>query len=637
MTAGTQPFGGGARTVQINFTGTGERRRAFDQVDESDLGWLYRRYEPPRGFAQAQSALDKYGVVLLEGQPGTGRRTAAKMLLRLYADAGHLFRIVSSEDSSDEFRSDEVADGDLLLLDLSQVDRDRYGGFRRSAANLRAKVGEVRSAKLVVILNPLLETQVERDESRQYTVSLGRPDWRIVLQRHLAAGEVVFRGRLPEPEGFQKHLAGASMDKLARFAEAVRGRAEWRTEPSDLRTLLQGALSAVFDQQGSVRTELGKCVNGAMRALAFAAAMLEGEHGNVVFQATEILLKIVAHPGNETPVLERDSLYSMLEEIHLEVDEHGSVYFKKFGYGRAVAGYFWGENPHLHESLREWVAQVYSHLEQRSQLVLAGRAAEQCLAADRPGHLLSLAEQWCADRRGAESAAVVLRAGLEHSRHGRTFRGNFYEWAKSPDLPKELAGVIADLCVSTVAPAYPEQALTRLRWLTQRRRDHVDAVAVEKLLGLLRSNLRIYRRLLWWLADDTRRGGGQAEDDLIRRVLHPDMQMVSDFRGRHYSADPVVQRCAGRLWRRTLRALSGPEWREYLQEWLAGCTKVENSKVPVLVRVVVGSVRDEPRTLAAVFVIARDWARNGTDRAECMRVAGVVRRCIDEAQGWHSR
>lgn len=624
--------------VQINFTGTGERRRAFDQVDESDLGWLYRRYEPPRGFAQAQSALDKYGVVFLEGPPGTGRRTAAKMLLRLYADAEHLFRIVSSEDSSDEFRSDEVADGDLLLLDLSQVDRDRYGGFRRSAANLRAKVGEVRSAKLVVILNPLLETQVERDESRQYTVSLGRPDWRIVLQRHLAASEVVFRGRLPEPEGFQKHLAGASMDKLARFAEAVRGLAEWRTGSLDLRTLLQGALSAVFDQQASVRTELGKCTNGAVRALAFAAAMLEGEHRNVVFEATDRLLTIVAHPGNETPVLERDSFYSMLEKIHLEVDEHGSVYFKKFGYGRAVAGYFWGGHPHLHKSLREWVSQTFSRLERPSQLVLAGRTAEQCLAADRPEHLTGLAEEWCTDRRGADSAvAVVLRAGLEHARHGRTFRGKFYEWAKSPDLPKELAGVIADLCVSTVAPAYPEQALTRLRWLTQRRRDHVDVVAVEKLLGLLRSNLRIYRRLLWWLVDDTRRAGGQAEDDLIRRVLHPDMQLASDFRGRHYSADPVVQRCAGRLWRRTLRALSGPEWREYLQEWLTGCVKMENSKVLELVRTMVGSVRDDSRTLATIFVVTRDWAISGTDRAECMRVAGVVRRCIDEAQGWRSR
>jgi hypothetical protein len=612
------------------------RRRVLSQVDDADLTWLYRRYEPPEGFGEAQDRLEQYDVVLLEGKAGSGRRAAAKMLLRLHLDAEHRFCTLPAELDGESIDVSNVERGDLLLLDLSAVEAAEYLPLRAALAGLRAHARQ-QDARLVVILNPQLETWAELDETQQYRVRIGKPDPERVVQRHLAAERVPVNSALPQVVGLRAELRKSSMTKLAWFAELTHllfGRAG---EDRDLAAALELALTALVDRSGEVKKDLEERKDGASRALLFTVAMLEGAHLNVVFESAGLLLSKVGHPEEEVPSLERQSFLARLRDIKAEVTDTRLVRFREIGYGEAVVSYFWDNHLDLIDAFRSWIDKLVRTpwLSRREKVALAERVAGQCLRTDNPNLLVRLSESLAAPKSEDHFPVIrnFLSAGLASAEHGRVFRRRIYDWAKDSKQPPSFATVLVDLCSVEMARSYPEEALTRLRHLSKRLPGELDEQALAALLRLACGDLRLFRRLLERLCPREVPYRRSADLKIFLRLVEPDRLLRLDNQGRPYLFDRTVRRSVVDGWSDVLSAEREPDWAVEVENYLARCSLLpEVQAVPVL-SLIVEAARGDGAKLAEIYVVARNWANAGPDRGVRMGLAVRFSQLIDETQG----
>lgn len=612
------------------------RRRALSQVDDTDLTWLYRRFEPPQRFGEAQDKLARHGVVLLEGEAGSGRRAAAKMLLRLHLDTEHRFCTLPAELNGGSIDVSNVERGDLLLLDLSAVEAAEYLVLRSALAGLRANARQ-RNARLVVILNPQLETWAERDETQQYRVRIGKPEPERVVQRHLAGEGVPVSSVLPQVAGLQTELRKSTMTKLAWFAELTHllfGRAG---EDRDLAAALKLALTALVDRSGEVKKDLDQRKDGTSRALLFTVAMLEGAHLNVVFESAGLLLSKVGHPEEEVPSLERQSFLDRLDSIKAEVTDARLVRFKEIGYGEAVVSYFWDNHLDLIDAFRSWIDELVrtSWLSRPEKVALAERVAGQCLRTDNPNLLVKLSES-LASPKSEDNFPVIrnfLSAGLASVEHGRVFRRRIYDWAKDSKQPPSFAAVLVDLCSVEMARSYPEEALTRLRHLSKRLPGELDEQALAALLRLACGDLRLFRRLLERLCPQELPSPRPADLKIFLKLVEPGRLLRLDNQGHPYLFDRTVRRSVVDGWSDVLSAEREPDWPVEVGNYLARCSVLpEVQAVPVL-SLIVEAAGGAGAKLAEIYVVARNWANAGPDRGARTGLALRFSQLIDEAQG----
>ncbi|SEP53497.1 hypothetical protein [Amycolatopsis saalfeldensis] len=612
------------------------RRRALSQVDDADLTWLYRRFEPPEGFGEAQDKLERHGVVLLEGAAGSGRRAAAKMLLRLHLDAEHRFCTLPADLDGGSIDVSNVERGDLLLLDLSTVEAAEYLVLRSALAGLRADARQ-RDARLVVILNPQLEMWAERDETQQYRVRIGKPDPERVVQRHLAGERVPVSSALPQAAGLQTVLSKSSMTKLAWFAELTHllfGRAG---KDSDLAAALKLALTALVDRSAEVKGDLANRTDGMSRALLFTVAMLEGVHLNAVFESVRLLLSKVGHPEEEVPSLERQSFLARLHDVKAEVTDTRQVGFREIGYGEAVVSYFWDNHLDLVGAFRDWVDELVRTcwLSRPEKVALAERVAGQCLRTDNPNLLAELSGSLAAG--DSEDLTPVIRnllsAGLANLAHGRVFRRRIYDWAKDSKQPKNFAAVLVDLCSVEMARSYPEEALTRLRHLSKRLPGELDEQAVAALLRLACGDLRLFRRLLERLCPREAHYPRPADLKIFLMLVEPARLLQVDNQGHPYLSDRAVRRSVVDGWSDVLFTERGPDWPGEVGNYLTLCSSMPEAQATSALRVIVEAAGSDGVKLAEIYVVARNWASTGPDRGTRTGLALRFSQLIDKAQG----
>ncbi|MDT8915439.1 hypothetical protein [Amycolatopsis sp. PS_44_ISF1] len=614
------------------------RQRELSQIDDTDLTWLHRRFEAPERFGEAQGKLERHGVVLLDGEPGSGRRAAAKMLLRLHVDAEHRFCVLPAElaDSSSEIDVSNISPGDLLLLDLSSVERAAYDVLRDALAGLRAIVRR-QEAKLVVILHTQWEALTEHDETQQYRVWIGKPDPERVVQRHLAGEGVPVGFALPQVNGLKEKLRKSSMAKLARFAAVTQRLFDRAGGDRDLAADLRLALTASADRTPELKTDLDHHKDGWSRALLFVIAMLEGAHLNVIFEANQLLLAKIGHPEEAAPSLERPSLLTRLPKIKAEITDTRSVRFKEIGYGEAVVSYFWDNYLDLHSAFRDWVDELVrmSSLNRGERAALAERVAEQCLRTDHPNLLVELSENWVA-AKPEELAPVIrslLRIGLADIGHGRVFRRKIYDWAKEGRQPRAFTAVLVDLCGVELARSYPEEALTRLRHLARGPVGERDGLALAALSKLACSDLRLFRRLLDRLCSQPATDRRPADFEIFFRLVDPGRLLRTDNRGRPYLLDSSVRNNVVGGWIDALSSAVGYDWPPELENWLNRCSSLPTAQALYLLRVVVEAAGGDGAKLAEIYVVARDWANSGPARGARTALAFQFGQLIDEAQG----
>ncbi|TMU89931.1 ABC transporter substrate-binding protein [Streptomyces sp. DASNCL29] len=602
--------------------GRGKDPRAFAQDQLADL---YRRFVAPKGFGQAQTLLLRHGTVLLSGPPGSGRRTAALMLLRHLADDANDVHELDIEDEPPVLNIGAVGEGNHLLLDLSEVDEVRYDAVQSELSGFRSDV-QRRGARLAIVL-PHATEQRRSTEFLPLTADIERPLARDLLMRHLRVDHIhPALADLASPD-LAHYMASAGAGALARLADLIR-RARDEGKPSDtFADWSRNALAALTNLGDDVAKFVASLKDGRQRALLLSVAMFHESTPDTVFRGATSLLDEVGHPEHEEPRLSRTDLARQLEEVGAKADSDGLVRFQAWSYDLAVRNHFWTYYPDLRDRFRQWVRNCAAWLTPKTRNALIARFSEQALRTDRPDDLWGLAEQWTDPKKGMvqllPDAIQVLAEGLRHDRHGHTFRRKIYHSSLADDLPRWRRHALISVCAEVMAVRHPDQALVRLHHLARRAQDTDTDRARTELLVLAQRDTRLSRLLLERI--DLEHHPADAEIFLALAE--------SAARTRALYISMSVRNLLTRGWAAVLRTCPRPTWKEPVEGWLHAA-KATATHGDALLDVLVDACEQRSDAYNGLYVISRNWAAaSSTERSRRDALAQHFAQKIDAAQG----
>ncbi|MEX3106811.1 MULTISPECIES: hypothetical protein [unclassified Streptomyces] len=607
-------------------------------IAEPDRAHLAERFVPPTGLRDARLLLDREHTVLLDGPSGSGRRSAAVMLLHELPGAGgslHELPDTSDDKEGPPLDTEDIGEGDRLLLDLSATEESHYLAFQDALTDFRTTL-IARRARLAVVL-PHSLAYLLRSELRHLKAELSRPDPLRVLARQLRCDGVPFTEEDLSGPDLASTLTAFDLDHVARLAHRIRDR--WRRSPADRgfpEWLASALADSAQDRQARTAVALAAARSGRERALLLSLAVFHEATPEVLLGAANGLLRILSHPPDETPRLDRTDLFEELAGIGAEAGAHGLVHFKEAEYDRAAREHFWTYFPDIRHRLRDWFRDSAAAAPPEVREAAVGRFATEVLRVDRQEDLTVLAEEW--GRTGGEDlvpeAAQALAEGLENGKHGRYFRQKIYEWSLSHEIPAHLREALIAVCSQTMAASHPDQALVRLHHLDRRSYGRVGDLAHQALLTLARSDDRLYRLLLERLRNalaprlgepprQHRRGSfthakGEADRRLFLDLADP-LRLTGNRR---------VQDALAACWSSVLH---GSSWEPVAVRWLDACADPCRQE-PVL-RVLAAAVAHDARTGGRLYSVARGWQRAGGSAATVARLLDL----LDVAQGYTLR
>ncbi|SFD58618.1 hypothetical protein [Streptomyces aidingensis] len=441
---------------------------------------------------------DGNGIVVLAGDPGTGRRTTALRVLRKAGVPGK--RICDLLPDWDTPRAAQIphGPGDGYVLDLSDyssLPKDFYRGLAEY------RTGTLRS----VVRGPAAvreEPGPEPEEARTLLVILvTHGTWN---PAEAPAVPRIEPARPPAPEVARAHLRLLSEERREWLEhEKLAGLLDENTAPRDAARLARIIAGCPGDDPGraaeqyrnwrsTVTTWFRDNAGQAglrYRALMVAAALLDGAPAPVVLAAAESLYRMDAQapPG---ALLAGQDLQTRLDVIEAQRDGDRILLGKaRPGIALGVLDHVWRELPEVRELLLDWMAKISESggIAVRHLDLIADRLTH--LAAGLAGEtVLDLALTWIG--KGGEQhrrlAAGVLGRLATHPRTGAEVRRRLYDWARNKGTPEELCRAVAEVCAGELGRTYPQVALTRLRLLAGRpdgRAAGAVADAVRALAG----------------------------------------------------------------------------------------------------------------------------------------------------------
>ncbi|MEF9885125.1 hypothetical protein [Streptomyces sp. P9-A4] len=601
------------------------------RIVREDRFHLAERFASPGKFRVAADLLEKPGsVVLLDAQPGTGRRAAAIMLLHQLGEDGETdeeaIRFEELSPGKPKDGDEEPAPpgaGDRFLLDLSRItDEEAYTEAQRRLAGLRSQVHEV-GAHLVVVL-PSGLAHAHPPELAPYTVRLERPRGIAVITRCLRMDLMPFVPEDLRRPGLQLLYDRSPMRELARLAGLVRTARDSGRFGSDFASWLDQALHAVKDRA----TEVGKRVNTARtapeRALLLAAAVFEEAHADTVHEAWRGLLKTVGHEEEASTDLERIDFGQRLITLGIERDPDGRLRFEQLAYADAVRTYFWANFPGLREKLAEWIGVTTGlpGLTTDDRVNIVVRFGERALATGRPDHLFDLAVLWADGATGASGdarAVAALELGLSHEGFGAWFRRRMYDCVNSTSLSDGVVRALTAACVRSLSSTHPDQAVVRLRHLAAREGEAARA-AEEALFGLVGDDRRLYRLLV-----DRLRGPARRES----RAAEPPLRLLTELLRSDRVPDPPRWPDLFLGWEAVFSQPPTKLWDVLVKSWLD--TAADDRTREMALDLMVGATRGRTIALHRLYAIACDWAGAARDPVRTA-VAARLWQHIDQAQ-----
>lgn len=558
-------------------------------LQQDTLTPVEETFVPPPEYSSLRNALSTNRTVMLSGEPGTGRRTTALMLLRSVIPADGNCREISAEyddESTPDLDLGDVEENDGLLLDLSSSTAENADRLLTAVQQERQHLDK-KKCHLVVLVSRDISVRLS-EPWRQFVRKLDPPPVRPVLARHLAAHGVEHSAH--ELEGLIGELTTrrmADLAELAALAAAERG----RDPRGSFGKWTQQARTAISDKATEVSRWLDSHPNGYDRALILAAAMLEGASTDAVWAARKALHKIVRFPEPDTHSLERQGLSGHLDTVGFEVDRHRKVRFRRTDFHhRHVRDYFWADHPELRAPLRQWVERLAGHrvLAPTERITLALRFTEQCLAVGRPDHVTSVAAAWASPSNDVpenllDCIHAMLRAGLLDERHGAHFRRRVREWAqRRTDLSARFHLLLVRLSAEVIAPLYPDQAVVRLHHLAHHSNPDVADHAGDMLENLAHD--RLFLRRVVHRFGETLEKRRLRDVELFFSIIDPRRLLDRRERGRPLLDDRVVRGQLVHCWRLVQRhALDA--WGSGAHSWLTAVldTDDRNSVLDLLV------------------------------------------------------
>lgn len=605
--------------------------------------WLKQRFVPPPGLAAVREKLHEHRVVLLHGDPGIGRRSAAKILLGELAEDGRSFVEFVNVDSASEkvLTNERLQHGVPHLLDLADIPDE---AVLQRQGELREVLGvlEAREAHLVVVLSCSTDVRLP-EELHPHVVSVDPPGPEAVLRSHSDVDGVGLPGPLPDFPELQQVLQGPVRDIAALAGRVVACRQDnpgWTVEE-----WLRAGLDEAGEHTREVAAQLQKdeLAEARSRGVLLAAALCEGVVRDAVFFAAQELFAVLADLRGERARLEQDGYGRQLEHIGVREDDAQRLTFPRYGYAGAVRRYFWDNYPDLRKVFREWADRLteLDWLTRADCRQIVDRYVEQSLRTGHAQDLQQLVEGWLElaakhRARRVELATRALMVGVVDDRHGPRFRKLLYKWSKEVGLAAHMGQVLVRVCTSALVGEFPEQAVVRLHHRARREQSSGELSAVEALRVLSAQDGRVLRCLIHRLAEKFE-AGNRHRDLLVFRAVIEQVVPVPEGSSRSLVSEPSVCRSLRLLWTEVLtNAESGDDedriWvedvRTAVQDWLRAAAAFEDPS-PVL-RILVDAAEGNVHVLAQLYVVARDLGRSWEGDA---RVVEVLSTLVDRVQG----
>ncbi|MFJ1901129.1 MULTISPECIES: hypothetical protein [unclassified Streptomyces] len=613
-------------------------RPSFRSIADDQLRWLRRVLVAPGGMGTARAELASTGTVILDGTPGSGRTSAARVLLRESSQGSGAFRELLPGEEGELSLTDPglVGAGDRLLLDLSAADAVRWAAARAGLPALRKAVHE-QHAHLVVVMphNGDLESDLQRNR-----VVIGDPPGPNVFRRHLRMHGVPCEQYLrPDPtvDGFLRQRR--PMREVAEFADLVRRAREAGREGDGFPEWCVTALRSRTDRRSEVATLVARKRESPQRALLIAVAMLHGAHADVIHHTAQLLLRTTGSPPEEFPLLQRKDLAERLTEVSAGTGPDGRVRFTELDFDSAVRTHFWDHMPDLRQHLGAWTARSVdlngTHVTRELRDGMVTELAGQYLRTGHGEDLASLAEKWSstnASRARLEAAVQALTCGLNDPAHGRNFRERVYQWCAYKQLQGKFAQVLVQVCADVIASSHPDQAMLRLYYLARRERGTTQALGA--LCELVDTSHRLRRRVLNRLAGPRL---SLAELGIFLSVSAPEPLTDPSDNGHALVEESAVQSALTTCWRAVLGELPQPDWQPQAERWLhtaAVSGRLGGILLDVLVKAAGGCDSRRGAAFAALYASAGDAERTApVGSAHAAKTTELLFQKICAAQG----
>jgi hypothetical protein len=563
------------------------------------LRWLSDRFVAPPGFDAAQAAIRNPGTVVLIGAPGSGRTTAAQMLVfRSWSGQGKVHELEPQQPddgSSFYIDADLIARDDGMWMDLSDADSELWDRIQKELPEVRQRVLDCR-ARLVIIQPHWAEL---RPDFEPFQKRIGKPPQLDAFYQHLRA-ECLANGEQPiTPHS----LTGPrSMSDVRRLVVDILYAKEQSGGKGGLADWIAAADQPTSPRETRVSEAIVKLTSAADRALLLSVAMLHGAHADVIDSAATSLLARL--PCESETALERAPLGERLRKVGAEADAVRHVRFAHSRYEAAVRMFFWRHFPELHNTITEWVQEELDSddLSDDDRTELARGFVAQCLDDRYQSRWTDMVKHLTAQRVNPSrelAAAAILQVGLGDEANGRTFRRQIYDWSRESGASGSLTTVLVAAC-QQMAETHAAEALVRLHHLARRHPGRTDVR--DALAEVAHRDQWLLRLLLSRLAN----GRSSAMQETDARIFLDTVDALStDFR---WASQPLIARgdtarqlAAG--WALAFTCLPADEWASRVYDWLRRSVEDEANR-HALVDVLVEGARQIPAVFPQLYGVA---------------------------------
>lgn len=538
-------------------------RRGEGAWSETTFEHMSARFQAPEGFPEIRDAIEHDRVVILKGDPGSGRRSAALELLGKSEYGRGLFYapVVGSDDDDSLDRFPKEA-ADRILVDLSAMNVDRFTSLVAPDLQPFFERVQAKRARSVVILP---DAAVPEPDWLKIVKPIGRPNPVEAYRKHLRTIGVP-ADDLDEP-AIRDYFKHAPMRDLARLTLLVQ-EARDANPTLDYRAWIRTAWEVLRAGRDEVAAILKELRAGQQRALLLSASLFAGGSADGAWHAAKILLDTLKYPEDTGLPLDQADLQEQLAVFGAGIDRQRHIQFQK-PLDAAIRSYIWDGYPALRASLAGWIKALSKHW--KWSLVDAERVAErfgeQHLRTRQLSAVLKLIPELAGMNAEVpfQQALALLKLGLDHPEFGWNFRKEMREWAKDRTLSDGLGAVLIEACVQVLAASYPDQALVRLHHLA-RHGGQIGTMACGALGVQLEEDRlsRMLSLLLKRMADQS----DKRDPGVFVSVIDPSALTGSRGNPRPLAAEPVVRAHLVLAWRATL-TVRPQGWEQQLDRWLA--------------------------------------------------------------------
>jgi hypothetical protein len=426
------------------------------------------RFQPPGGpWGSALPKLQDFHALIVTGERGTGRRTAALRLLTAVSATGPLQEITPTWKRPRTDLLPPAEAGQRYLLDISE--EPEMPALADFGGKLLAWSTDA-SVYLVV-------TTTEEAWTRRWTASAGEAVVRLRSPnaRALAASEIQSAGAverttvLDDPVFDDIWKSAPKGEDACRLARLVIDRGDSR--PDEIASEYRNWRSWIDEELPG--KELPE------RAIIWSAAFCDGGQGKSVLRMSEDLRRLLGEKRGPADILKDAPASKRLKDAWIEPGKPGEgvrLSPEKHGLAAALRAYLWGEyeDAALREKLTDWIAGQLGELPiNDTERVVNGML--DIVISYRDDTLLRALRDKLTDDRRPLAVRALSTAALD-PKFGAHVRNSLYKWATTVK-DQRVIDLVIEVCGGTFGERMPGMALVRLGWAAQKSRPGSRALA----------------------------------------------------------------------------------------------------------------------------------------------------------------